>query len=109
MNARNAGYLKRIGALFARHGEAVTLHNPSADHAVLGLFTVADGPLVAQYFDSSEALDLIRPVLAVYLDPTVYVPVVGDTFSRDGRLFTVRRVGLYKECGTALLLAALCD
>lgn len=109
MNARAAGYSKRIQALFALHGEAMTIHNPGGDHAVLSLVTVADGPLVTEYFDSSESLDLVRPIFAVYLDPTAYVPSVGDTFTRDGRSFTVRRVGLYKECGAALLLLALCD
>ncbi len=109
MNARTAGYLKRIQALLARHGEAMILHNPGGDQAVLGLVTIADGPLVGEYFDSSESLDLIRPILAAYLDPTVYVPAVGDTFTRDGRSLTVRRVGGYKECGATLLLVALCD
>jgi hypothetical protein len=65
------------------------------------------------YFDDNELAGLIQPVLSVYLDGTCSgtnnPPQILDTFSRDGRPYTVRKVGLHRIGSTVVAYVVFAD
>ena len=104
------GYLRRVVALFARYGEAVTLTRAGATHTLPGLFAPMDGQTVGTYFDADETVGLLRPALSLYVDGgQASPPLVSDVYTRDGRLWTVRRTQVFRLGDTPLLMLALCD
>ena len=113
--ATDAAHGRRVSALFARNGEAVTLIRSGVNRAGQGLFAPMDGAAAGTYFDANESVGLLRPALSMYLDGSPSgtfgsdPPVAGDVFFRDGRLWTVRKTQLFRLGETPLLILALCD
>ena len=102
-------YQARVAAAFARYGEAFTLtHNGSAQ-ALTGVFAPLDSTTLNVYFDPNEAAELVRPGLIVYLDGTAAPPSVGDTLTRDGRLYQARRVDVRRVAGVPLVVVVILD
>ena len=103
-------YGRRIGALFARAGEGFDLTRAGVTAPRVGLFAPMDNGTAGLYFDANEAVGLVKPALMVYLDGAdPDPPGGGDIFFRDGRLWTVRKVQVFRLAGTALLVLGLCD
>lgn len=111
MSDRQAlGHLRRIVALFGRHGEAFTLTRGGAGRALRGLFAPMDGQTVGTYFDANESVGLQKPALSLYMDGgQADPPRVNDVYVRDGRLWTVRKTQFFRMGDTPLLILALCD
>jgi len=104
------GHLRRIVALFGRHGEAFTLTRAGASRTLLGLFAPMDGQTVGTYFDANESVGLLKPALSLYIDGgQTDPPLVNDVYTRDGRLWTVRKTQVFRLGDTPLLILALCD
>jgi hypothetical protein len=71
-----------------------------------------DNSTTSEFFDANEAVGLIKPSQSLYLeagDDPASVAVPGDIYFRDGRLWTVRKVHVYRIKDTPLVLLALCD
>jgi len=103
-------YGRRIAAMFARVGETFELVRASRNRTAVGLFAPMDGQTTGIYFDSNEAVGLLRPALTLHTDGAAPdPPLPGDLFFRDGRLWTVRKTQVFRHGGTALLVLALCD
>ena len=96
----------QVAALLAGYGEALSFTRSGAATAYVGLCLPAPrgGSLLQDsqeaYFDDNELAGLVQPVLTVYLDGTCSgtnnPPQALDTFTRDARNYTVRRVGLHR-------------
>ena len=102
-------YQQRVAQAFARFGEAFTLTHDGADRTLTGVFAPLDATTANVYFDPNEAAELVRPGLVVYLDGTVPVPSVGDTLTRDGRLYQARRVDTRRVAGVPLVVIVILD
>ena len=103
----------QMAALVAQHGESVTLNRGGVTRSVKALFEPANAAVVATYFDDNTAVGLVRPCVQVFFDATVSgtddPPQVLDTFTRDGRAFTVQKVQFHRLGDTVLLVTALAD
>ncbi len=106
----DVGHARRVSGLFARCGEAFLLIRAGVNLPRRGLFAPMDGPTAGTYFDSNEAVGLLRPALSLYLDgASPDPPLAGDVFFRDGRLWTVRKTHFFRLGSVPLLILALCD
>ncbi len=106
----DAAHGRRVSALFARTGELFTLIRASRNRPAVGLFAPMDGQTSGTYFDSNEAVGLLRPALVLYADGAQPdPPLAGDIFFRDGRLWTVRKTHVFRLGDLPLLILALCD
>ena len=110
MNAAEA-YQRRIAALFRLYGEGVTMNHTGHDRTLNAWFAPLGSVPVATYFDDNEALSLVRPVLAMYLDGTWAgdPPNEGESLTRDGRIFLVRRRVIHRLAGVPLLVLVISD
>ena len=103
----------QLAALIGQYGEPVTLNTGGATRAVRAIFEPANGAVIATYFDDNAAVGLTRPCVQALFDGTTagtnQPPQVNDTFTRDGRPFTVQRVQNHRLAGTVVLICALCD
>lgn len=101
---------RRIAGLFAHTGESFTLIQASRERPCVGLFVVGSFQTVGAFYDSNEAVGLIRPALSVYVSGAEpQPPLSGDLFFRDGREWTVRKTWIFRVGDTAALNLALCD
>jgi len=107
------GIQSQVAALVAQFGEPVTLDRGGATRTVQALFEPANAAVIGTYFDDNAAVGLIRPCVQALFDGTTGgtndPPQGGDTFTRDGRTFTVQRVQNHRLGGTVVLITALCD
>ncbi len=100
----------RVSAGFERFGEAVMTERAGAARTRRGVFAPLDLSASSVYFDANEAVGLVRPGLLLYLDGAdADPPLAGDIFTRDGRLWTVRKVQAFRLGDTPLLVVAVCD
>ena len=100
----------RVSAGFERFGEAVTTERAGAARTRRGVFAPLDLSAASVYFDANESVGLVRPGLLFYLDGADSdPPLAGDIFTRDGRLWTVRKVQAFRQGGTVLVYLMLCD
>ena len=106
----------QMAALVAQYGESVALDRGGVTRAVRGLFAPANGVVVATYFDDNAAVGLVRPCVQAFFDATVSgtagtlgPPQINDTFTRDGRPFTIQKVQMHRLGDTVVLIAALCS
>ncbi len=112
----------QLSLLLAGYGEPLVFDRNGAG----GTFTAYTGFCVSAprggsllvdtqeaYFDDNELSGLVQPVLSVYLDGTCSgtndPPQILDTFQRDGRSYTVRKVGLHRVGPTVVAYIAFCD
>ncbi len=106
----SAAHGKRVSALFVRYGEGFTLIRAGENRPCRGLFAAMDSPTTSAYFDANESVGLERPALSLYLDGALPdPPLPNDVFFRDGRLWTVRKIQIFRQGNTPLLMLALCD
>ncbi len=100
----------RVSAGFRRFGETVTTERAGVGRDRRGVFAPLDLSASSVYFDANEAVGLVRPGLLFYLDGAdADPPLAGDIFTRDGRLWTVRKVQTFRLGDTPLLVVAVCD
>ncbi len=100
----------RVSAGFRRFGEAVTVERAGASRARRGVFGPLDLASSSVYFDANEAVGLTRPGLLFYGDGAdADPPQAGDIFTRDGRLWTVRKTQTFRLGDTPLVAVAVCD
>ena len=100
----------RVSAGFGRFGEAVTTERAGVGRDRRGMFAPLDLSASSVYFDANEAVGLVRPGLLFYLDGAdTDPPLSGDIFTRDGRLWTVRKTQTFRLGDTPLLVVAVCD
>jgi len=100
----------RVSAGFARFGEAVTVARAGAQRERRGMFAPLDLSASSVYFDANESVGLLRPGLLFYGDGAdADPPLTGDIFTRDGRLWTVRKTQTFRLGDTPLLVVAVCD
>lgn len=107
-DARGTAYKERLAALVSLYGEAVTLIRSGENKPQVAFITPIGDQYVNTFYDANEAVGLIRPTLTLYLVGGE-IPVAGDVFFRDGRLFTVRKTHLYRVVDVVVLIMALCD
>ncbi len=100
----------RVTAGFGRFGETVTTERAGVSRDRRGVFAPLDLSAASVYFDANEAVGLLRPGLLFYGDAAdADPPLVGDIFTRDGRLWTVRKTQTFRLGETPLLVVAVCD
>ena len=105
-----AARARRVSALFARYGEAVSVTFSGASRTYLGVFAPMDGQTIGAYFDGNESVGLAHPALMFYADGAdPNPPVANSLFNRDGRLWTIRKTHLFRLVNTPMLVLALCD
>ena len=108
-DVRGTAYKQRLAALVALYGESVTLIRASREKGPQSAFISPIGDqYVGTFYDSNEAVGLIRPTLTLHLVDGE-VPLSGDIFFRDGRLFTIRKTHLYRVVDVVVLILALAD
>jgi len=104
------GHLRRVAALMERYGERFTVSQAGESRSLRGLFAPADGAATGTYFDANESVGLLKPALSVYVDGgQTAPPQPGEIYTRDGRLWTVRKSQTFRLGDTPLLYLALCD
>ncbi len=111
-DARALVYRLRLNALFSLHAERFTLVRAGAGSDHLGLFAPMDNSLTSTFFDANESVGLQKPALSLYLEPgdnPFSLCRVNDVFTRDDRLWTVRKTHVYRIGNTPLVLLVLCD
>ena len=103
----------QLAALVAAYGEPAALSTGGTTRAVRLFVEPAPGAVIATYFDDNAAVGLTRPCVQALFDGTTSgtnsPPLVGDTFTRDGRPFTVQKVQFHRLSSTVVLITALCD
>ena len=103
----------QLTALVAAYGEPVTLDRGGTTWAVQMFLEPANAQVISTYFDDNAAVGLIRPCVQVFFDATVSgsnnPPQILDTFTRDGRSFTVQKIQNHRLSSTLVLISALCD
>ena len=100
----------RVSAGFGRFGETVTVERAGIGRDRRGVFAPLDLSAASVYFDANEAVGLVRPGLLFYLDGAdADPPLMGDIFTRDGRLWTVRKTQTFRLGDTPLVVEAVCD
>lgn len=104
-------YQKRVQALFARAGEEITMVHGGHPRTLRGICQLISAATVAAYFDDNEALSLVRPVLSVCLDGTLATdpPALGESLTRDGRVFLVQRIIIERLAGVPILTRVILD
>lgn len=111
-DARALVYRRRLDALFSLYAEPFTMIRAGESSGNRGLFLPMDNSITGEFFDANEAVGLIKPSQSLYLEPgddPFSVAASGDIYFRDGRLWTVRKVHVYRINNTPLVLLALCD
>ena len=92
----------------------MTLNRGGDTRGVRALLEPANAAVIATYFDDNTAVGLMQPCLQVFFDATVSgtvgsagPPALLDTFTRDGRSFTVQKVQMHRLGDAVILIAAL--
>ena len=105
----------KFTALVSQYGESVTLNRGGVDRGVRAVFEPANSAVIATYFDDNAAVGLVRPCVQAFFDATMSGtagtlggPQVNDTFTRDGRPFTVQQVQPHRLGDSVILITALC-
>lgn len=111
---RAVAYGRRIRAIFARSAESVTVERAGEFSDRRALLAPMSSAEVAVYFDANEAVGLIKPSLSAWFEGAdvpgaAGPPLIGDIFTRHGRLWTVRKTQIFQHGDSALLVLALCD
>lgn len=94
---------QRLQALVQRHGEAVTVDGTRTVQMVV---FVATSGLLRSLLTDTDLMTFARPVWVGVLSPDEVLQE-GDTVSRDGANFVVRRVSTLKIGNTAVVKLAL--
>ena len=111
-DARALVYRLRLNALFSLHAEHFTLVRSGDGSDQQGLFLPMDNSLTSTFFDANESVGLQKPALSLYLEPgdnPSSLCRANDVFTRDDRLWTVRKTHVYRIGNTPLVLLVLCD
>ena len=113
-DTRAVAYGRRIRAIFARSAEAITVERAGVGRDRRALLAPMNNAEAAVYFDANESVGLIKPSLSAWFEGEdvpggAGPPLIGDIFTRDGRLWTVRKVQIFRKGNRALLVLALCD
>ena len=108
-DAKAIAYGRRIRAMFAGSAEGFTLERAGDGSGRRGFFAPMDNGTTSVYFDANEAVGLVKPALMGWLEGDGEAPQEGDIFTRDGRLWTVRKVQAFRQGGTVLVYLMLCD
>ncbi len=96
--------------ILAAYGEDFAMIRASRSRPSRGLFAPMDGSTTGIYFDSNEAVGLLRPAQVLYTDGAqAEPPLTGDVYFRDGRLWTVRKTQVFRLSGLPILVLSLCD
>ena len=107
-DARGTAYKERLAALVALYGETFTRIRSGVSQDAAAFITPIGDQYVNTFYDANEAVGLIRPTLTLHLVDGE-VPLAGDIFFRDGRLFTVCKAHLYRVRDVVVLILALAD
>ena len=108
-DAKAVAYGRRLGTLFAGSAEGFTLERAGETSGRRAFFAPMDNGTTSVYFDANEAVGLTKPALMGGLEGSGDAPLEGDIFTRDGRLWTVRKVQAFRQGGTVLVYLMLCD
>ena len=108
-DAKAAAYGRRIRALFAGSAEGFTLERAGDTTGRRAFFAPMDNGTTSVYFDANEAVGLLKPGLMMWVEGDGDSPLEGDIFVRNRRLWTVRKVQVFRQGNTSLLYLALCD
>ena len=68
-----------------------------------------DNSTAGVYFDSNEQVGLEKPAQVLYSVDVSDPPVSGDVYSRDGRLWTVRKTYFTRVNDVVVMILCLCD
>jgi len=94
----------RHDAQIDRYGTSLTLNGATAFKAFIHLL---EPLIISSYFTTSEASQIIRPGLRLEAKPNLAV-VVNDTFTLDGRTYTIKKIATHyigEEAVFKILLA----
>ena len=108
-DARGSAYQQRVAALLGLYGEAITLERAGESRNTVGVMSPIDDQYINTFYDADEAVGLLRPTLTVYLAGNDAPPLVADIFTRDERLWTVRKVYPWRVVDVIVFYLALCD
>ena len=111
---RAVAYGRRIRAIFGRAAELITVEQAGVGRDYRALLAPMTNAEAAVYFDANESVGLTKPSLSAWFEGedvpgAAGAPLVGDIFTRDRRLWTVRKTQIFRKGDRALLVLALCD
>jgi len=96
------GLLTRMLVALRRAGEEFTV----GTNTYRGVFRVLDSGTMRSYLDDVEIMGVTRPALLLVTRPDAAVNV-SDTITRDGRTYTVLKVGTHRVGGLAVVKQAI--
>jgi hypothetical protein len=87
------GMQKRIADLFDKLGETFLINGTTP---ASGFFQQLDQARMSMYFDVIEQSSIVRPALVLLVSGLVAVNV-GDTVTRDGRMYTLSKMAKIRK------------
>lgn len=91
-------FAERIAKKLADFGEQFTLNGASYH----GIFKAADNGTLGIYLDDVEMMGVSHPALLIVTKPDVPI-AVGDTITRDNRVYTVLKTAIHHIGDTAAM------
>ena len=101
--------LAPVVAAFAQYGEDYILIRGGVNLPHRGLFAPMDNATTGVYFDANEEVGLLKPAQLLYMAAPADPAVAGDIYTRDGRLWTVRKTYDFRVSGVVIVQLCLCD
>ena len=95
-------FKERIAKKLDRFGEEFICDGNTYD----GIFRVLDTGTMHAYLDDVEVMDVTKPGLLLVTDPDADI-VVTDTITRDGRIYTVKKLSLHRISGTPVVMIVI--
>lgn len=108
-DSRGTAYQQRLATLISLHGEPLTMLRSGINHAAVAIVDPTDNAATGTFFDANQAVGLIKPNLTLYVGSNGYTPQENDVFFRDGRLYTVLKVFVYRIVDVTVFTIAHCD
>ncbi len=101
-------YSRRFDALLKAYGEDLTLTAGQASRNIRAFCRPLDSSTIRAYFDDADAALLERPALLALVSGSEQVSI-GNALLREGRTFTVRKIGTYRLRNSAVGKALMLD
>jgi len=95
-------FAERIARKLADFGEEFTVND--ADYR--GVFKALDSGTLRTYLDDVEMMGVTHPALLIVTGPDVPIDI-GDTITRDSRVYTVLKTALHRIGDTSVMKMAI--
>lgn len=98
-----SAFKERVDNMFAEHGESIMINDTTP---AKGVFQMTSLTSLNTFFDYVELSYIDRPALTLQTSADVAL-AVDDTVTRDGRVFTVKKLFKYRYEDEPVMQAAI--